>query len=193
MSKRTSKNEVAVEPADKSKSKGKSKGKSKVESTTPSQSAAAVYINPLTDFGFKKLFSDLKVLLAFLNDILKLDSPIVKVALRPTEQLGDWESERKAVVDLLCTSERGEFFLVEMQYAPQKHFAERLLFYSSFLIRNQAPKGKWNYALKAVYVLSLLNFRLDIAGLDEQQIISRVCLMEKATHAAFSDKLQFIT
>ncbi|MDR1417357.1 MAG: Rpn family recombination-promoting nuclease/putative transposase [Prevotellaceae bacterium] len=179
MSKLTSKKKVAGDSTPKSKAK---------------EAKEAVYMNPLTDFGFKKLFSDVEVLPPFLNATIWPDSPIVKVELRPTEQLGDWESERRAVVDLLCTNERGEFFLVEMQYAPQKHFAERLLFYSSFLVRNQAPKGKkWNYELKAVYVLSLLNFRLDIAGLDEQQVISRVCLMEERVHVKFSDKLRFIT
>jgi hypothetical protein len=116
MSKRTTTKKVVVEPV------GKSTGKAK----------GAMYINPLTDFGFKKLFSDLEVLPPFLNATVRPDSPIVKVELRPTEQLGDWESERKAVVDLLCTNERGEFFLVEMQYAPQKHFAERLLFSPPF-------------------------------------------------------------
>jgi predicted transposase/invertase (TIGR01784 family) len=62
------------------------------------------------------------------------------------------------------------------------------------LIRNQAPKGKkWDYKLKAVYVVSLLNFRLHVAGLNKQQVISRVYLTEENTHAQFSDKLQFIT
>ncbi|MDR1021684.1 MAG: Rpn family recombination-promoting nuclease/putative transposase, partial [Prevotellaceae bacterium] len=28
----------------------------------------AVYINPLTDFGFKKIFGDKELLIAFLND-----------------------------------------------------------------------------------------------------------------------------
>jgi predicted transposase/invertase (TIGR01784 family) len=152
----------------------------------------AVYINPLTDFGFKKVFGDKELLIAFLNDIVIPEEEITDVRYCPTEQLGDWESERKAVYDLLCTNEKGEAFLVEMQRARQEFFVDRLLFYSSFLIRNQAPKGKWNFQLKAVFVVSLLNFRLYEEKADERRIVSKVCLTEEATHAKFSDKLRFV-
>ncbi|MDR2814016.1 MAG: Rpn family recombination-promoting nuclease/putative transposase [Prevotellaceae bacterium] len=152
----------------------------------------AVYINPLTDFGFKKVFGDKELLIAFLNDIVMPENRITDVSYCPTEQLGDWESERKAVYDLLCTNEKGEAFLVEMQRAPQKFFADRLLFYSSFLIRNQAPKGTWNFQLKAVYVVSLLNFILYEEKADECRIVSKVYLTEEAARAKFSDKLNFI-
>ncbi|MDR1342679.1 MAG: Rpn family recombination-promoting nuclease/putative transposase, partial [Prevotellaceae bacterium] len=113
--------------------------------------------------------------------------------------------ERKAVYDLLCTNSKGESFLVEMQRAPQEFFVDRLLFYSSFLIRNQAPKGKikgksegegksksWNFQLKAVYVVSFLNFTLNVEGADAQQVVSNIHLAEETTHARFSDKLRFV-
>ncbi|MDR3188558.1 MAG: Rpn family recombination-promoting nuclease/putative transposase, partial [Prevotellaceae bacterium] len=151
----------------------------------------AVYINPLTDFGFKKVFGDKELLIAFLNDIVMPEEKITDVSYWPTEQLGDWESERKAVYDLLCTNAKGESFLVEMQRARQEFFMDRLLFYSSFLIRNQAPKGKWNFQLKAVFVVSLLNFRLHEDD-DDTRIVSKVCLAEEDAHIKFSDKLRFI-
>ncbi|MDR1342296.1 MAG: Rpn family recombination-promoting nuclease/putative transposase [Prevotellaceae bacterium] len=180
MSKRIDSKQAAAKPAPKSKAE------------------EAVYINPLTDFGFKKIFGDEKLLIAFLNDILQLEESITSLSYGPTEQLGDWESERKAVYDLLCTNKKGESFLVEMQRAPQEFFMDRLLFYSSFLLRNQAPKGKpkgkkkWNFQLKAVYVVSFLNFKLHVDGTDEQQIVSKVHLAEETTHARFSDKLRFV-
>ncbi|MDR3367314.1 MAG: Rpn family recombination-promoting nuclease/putative transposase, partial [Prevotellaceae bacterium] len=151
-----------------------------------------VYINPLTDFGFKKVFGDKELLIAFLNDIIMPEEKITDISYCPTEQLGDWESERKAVYDLLCTNDKGESFLVEMQRARQEFFMDRLLFYSSFLIRNQAPKGRWNFRLKAVYVVSLLNFVLYGAEADRHRIVSKVYLTEEATHAKFSEKLRFI-
>ncbi|MDR2041658.1 MAG: Rpn family recombination-promoting nuclease/putative transposase, partial [Tannerella sp.] len=119
-----------------------------------------VFLNPLTDFGFKRIFGDRELMIDFLNEVIQ-DVYIQNVKYKPTEQLGDWDKERKAVFDLLCTNEKGEYFLVEMQHARQRYFADRMLFYSSYLIRNQAPRKKdWNFELKAVYVVSVLDFVL---------------------------------
>ena len=35
----------------------------------------SVYINPLTDFGFKRLFYNKELLIPFLNDVVGTDSP----------------------------------------------------------------------------------------------------------------------
>lgn len=34
------------------------------------------YINPMTDFGFKKVFGDKEIMTAFLTDLLEPESPI---------------------------------------------------------------------------------------------------------------------
>jgi predicted transposase/invertase (TIGR01784 family) len=150
-----------------------------------------VYINPRTDFGFKWFFGNSELLIDFLNGIVE-DVHIRSVEYRPTEQPGVRDTERKAVYDLLCTTERGEYLLVEMQNVHQRYFADRALFYSACLIRGQAPRRKqWDYRLKAVYVVSILNFRLTEAG-DNPEVIERVCLMNRRTKLPFSDKLEFI-
>jgi predicted transposase/invertase (TIGR01784 family) len=98
-------------------------------------------LNPLTDFGFKRIFGDRELMTDFLNEIIQ-DVRVRSVEYKPTEQLGDWDTARKAVFDLLCTDEKGEYFLVEMQKVWQRYFVDRTLFYSSFLIRNQRPGRK---------------------------------------------------
>ncbi|MDR1675392.1 MAG: Rpn family recombination-promoting nuclease/putative transposase, partial [Tannerella sp.] len=104
-----------------------------------------VFLNPLTDFGFKRIFGDRELMIDFLNEVIG-DVHIRDVKYKPAEQLGDRDTERKAVFDLLCTSEKGEYFLVEMQNVRQRYFADRALFYSSYLIRNQAPRKKnWDF------------------------------------------------
>jgi hypothetical protein len=87
-------------------------------------SAPTVFLNLLTDFGFKKVFGDKELLIDFLNGILS-EAHITDVKYQPTEHIGDWDTERKAVYDLLCTNEKGEYFLVEMQRVLQKHFTDR--------------------------------------------------------------------
>jgi predicted transposase/invertase (TIGR01784 family) len=154
-----------------------------------------VYLNPRTDFGFKRIFGDSELLISFLNEIMP-EAHIQSVEYRPTEQLGDWDTERRAVYDLLCAGQNGEYMLVEMQNVRQRFFADRALFYSSCLIRSQAPKRKvWNYELKAVYVVSILNFSLaetEEAEDAEKVAIERVSLMNERTNQPFSGKLKFV-
>jgi predicted transposase/invertase (TIGR01784 family) len=150
----------------------------------------SVYMNILTDFGFKKVFSDKQLLIHFLNDILP-DAQVADIQYSPTE-LAEWE-ERKAVVDLLCTNQKGEYILVEVQRAKQDFFADRALFYASCLVRKQAPVGEWNYELKAVYVVSILDFELsENLHADGKQIFQHVSLIDERTHKRFSDKLRLV-
>ncbi|MDL2323011.1 Rpn family recombination-promoting nuclease/putative transposase, partial [Bacteroidales bacterium OttesenSCG-928-A17] len=52
------------------------------------------YLNPLTDFGFKKLFFNelnKELLIDFLNEIIQGQGKITNIQYLPTEQLGDNE------------------------------------------------------------------------------------------------------
>lgn len=78
------------------------------------------YINPLTDFGFKKLFgTELNkiLLIDFLNQILPEKHLIKDLSYARNEQLGLNELDRKAIFDLYCVGESGERFIVEVQKA----------------------------------------------------------------------------
>jgi predicted transposase/invertase (TIGR01784 family) len=121
----------------------------------------ARYLNPFTDFGFKKLFGEeasKPLLIDFLNALLPLKHPITEVSFRNAEQLGSGLEERKAVYDIYCTDSSGSYFIVEMQKAKQNFFKDRTLFYTTFPIREQAEKGSWNFELKAVYCVGILDF-----------------------------------
>ncbi|GHT48939.1 hypothetical protein FACS189440_13680 [Bacteroidia bacterium] len=155
----------------------------------------STYINPLTDFGFKKLFateSNKALLIDFLNEIIKEEGCITDIKYQPTLQLGSTEADRKAIFDIFCKNENGEFFIVEMQKARQPYFVDRSLFYSTFPIQSQAPQGSWNFELKAVYTVALLDFKLfeDIA--DEDYFIEKIYLARERTKARYSKKLNFI-
>ena len=97
------------------------------------------FINPFTDYGFKRIFgTELSkyLLIEFLNSLLP-EVHIEDLTFCNVEQFAQIENLRKAVFDVLCRNEDGEYFLVEMQRRPQKHFPDRILFYASFLIQNQ--------------------------------------------------------
>lgn len=119
------------------------------------------YLNPFTDFGFKKLFGEeasKPLLIDFLNALLPLEHPITAISFRNTEQLGDIIEERKAVYDIYCQDSQGSYFIVEMQKAKQNYFKDRSIFYTTFPIREQAERGPWNFELKAVYCIGILDF-----------------------------------
>ncbi len=60
------------------------------------------YINPFTDFGFKKLFGtefNKELLIDFLNQVLADKEQIQDLTYLNTENLGNTETDRKAVFD----------------------------------------------------------------------------------------------
>ena len=79
-----------------------------------------------------------------------------------------------------------------MQNAYQKYFKDRSLFYSTFPIREQAPKSSdWNFKLDHVYTVALLNFDLEDEAFDKDDTNHDVGLLDKKTHKVFNDKLSF--
>ena len=151
------------------------------------------YVNFYTDFAFKKLFGtevNKELLISFLNALLAGEEVIRDITYLNTEHLGELERERKAVFDVYCENERGERFLVEMQKAEQRFFKDRSVFYSTFPIREQAMKGNWDYQLKSVYTIGILNFTFDED--DPNYYHHEVKLVDMKTMKVFYDKLTFI-
>lgn len=153
------------------------------------------YINPYTDFGFKLLFGtpmNKDLLIGFLNSLLHLEHEITNVTYLNTEHLSMAEWDRKAVFDVYCENTVGEKFIVEMQKAGQKFFKDRSVYYASFPIREQAKRGDWDYELKAVYTIGILNFVFDEDLDDENYFHHEVKLMDVHRKEVFYDKLTFI-
>ena len=154
------------------------------------------FINPFTDFGFKKIFGEeanKDLLIDFLNELLaKENEKIQDLTYKKNEQLGQSGIDRHVVYDLHCVNEKGERFIVELQKAKQAFFKDRMIFYSSFLLQQQGKKGDWNYRLKAVYTIAILDFIINDDD-DEKTIVSNNKLMDIENHKVFYDKLSFIT
>jgi len=151
------------------------------------------YINPLTDFGFKKLFGtepNKALLIDFLNQILPEKHQIKDLNYSRNEQLGLNELDRKAIFDLYCIGASGERFIVEVQKAKQNFFKDRSIYYASFPIQEQAQKGEWDYRLDPVYTVGILDFIFDDHK-SENELLHVVEL--KNQHCdVFYDKLKFI-
>ena len=150
------------------------------------------YINVLTDYGFKKVFGDKEVMTAFLTDLLQPKSPIADITFLDKEHDGMAEYERGVIYDLLCQTEDGEEFIVEMQNRNQAQFSDRIIYYLSRSFSSQGEKGDvaWDFKLKPVYGIFFLNFHL--RGF-EQRNIRTVQLKVEETGELFSDKLKVFT
>ena len=109
------------------------------------------YLNPFTDFGFKKLFgqeANKDLLKDFLNELLREnEGEITELTYLNSEHLGNTALDRKAIFDLYCTNEKGERFIVEIQKTKQAFFKDRALYYATFPIREQAQRAEWNFEL----------------------------------------------
>ena len=78
------------------------------------------YINPYTDFGFKKLFGtplNKDLLISFLNSLFEGKEVVRDLTYLNGENLGNGYGDRRAIFDVYCKNEQGETFIVEMQKA----------------------------------------------------------------------------
>lgn len=175
----------------------------------------AKYVNPFTDFGFKKIFGEeasKPLLMDFLNALLPQTSKIVDLSFKNTEHLRQSDADRKAIYDIYCENEKGEKFIVELQKAKQNYFKERTIYYSTFPIKpnihfpspvgeggrrtdeaEQAEKGEWNYNLKAVYCIGVLDFTFDdYENEPERSEVVHTIKLKNQNGKTFYDKLTYI-
>ena len=154
-----------------------------------------IFINPYTDFGFKRLFGEegsKDLLKDFLNQILPQRHKIHELTIQNGEQQPNTEAERKAYFDIRCQSITGEKFIIEMQKAKLVHFQDRTVFYLTFPIQEQAQKGEWNFELKPIYLVAILDFMYDEHK--KRQVLLRKVALKDQFGELFSDKvhLRFI-
>ena len=165
------------------------------------------YINPFTDFGFKKLFGtepNKDLLIDFLNAVVLPKQRTIKdLSYRKNEHIGNTELDRKAIFDLYCVGADGERFIVEMQKAKQNYFKDRSVFYSTFPIQEQAQRGDWDYKLSEVYTVGVLDFVFSEEELGDKKEKKTKDTLQKSEvrhevklknqhHQVFYDKLTFI-
>lgn len=149
------------------------------------------YLNPLTDYGFKKVFGEKDIMIAFLTDLLNPVSPIEDVIFLDKEMEADGEDMRSVIYDLRCKTQDGGEFIVEMQNKGQTHFSNRILYYLSRAVSEQGEKGtSWNFDLHPVYGVFFLNFHMK--GL-KPQAIRTIQLKVDETGEVFSEKLKAFT
>jgi predicted transposase/invertase (TIGR01784 family) len=148
------------------------------------------FINPFTDYGFKKIFGQeisKDLLIDFLNDLLKGERVITDLTFLNNEQLPKYDEGRGLIYDIYCCTDTGEKIIVEMQNKSQLHFKERALYYLSNAIVQQGEKGnEWKFNIKAVYGVFFMNFLFDHCV----KLRTDVILADRDTGELFSDRMR---
>lgn len=109
----------------------------------------SIFINPFTDFGFKRIFGQEKhkrILIGFLNALFAEELVITDLVYRDKEQTGETQQNRTVIYDIYCTLDDGSHVIVEMQNKKEVNFDARALYYASKSIVAQGEKGDvWRY------------------------------------------------
>ena len=160
-------------------------------------SNATRYINPYTDFGFKKLFGtelNKDLLISFLNALFNnSEKEIEDIQYLNGENLGDGYGDRRSVFDVYCKTKDGSRFIVEMQKAEQSYFKDRSVYYATTPIRQQAPKGReWDYHLDDVYTIGVLNFKFPDGEYPADSYRHEIKLKDVEDNHVLYDKLTFV-
>ena len=153
----------------------------------------AKYINPFTDFGFKKLFGEeasKPLLIDFLQNLLP-ELNIISLSFLDKELLGRTEFDRKAIYDIYCETANGERVIIELQKVKQNYFKDRSVYYASFPIQEQAQRGEWNYRLEPVYCIGILDFVFEDKESNKADVIHYVQLKNQHNQV-FYDKLKYV-
>lgn len=153
----------------------------------------AKFVNPFTDFGFKKIFGEVAskpLLIDFLTCLLP-ESQIVDLTFKDKDLLGKSDENRKSIFDIYCNNKSGEKIIVELQKAKQNYFKDRSIYCASFPIQQQSEKGVGNYKLKAVYCIGILDFKFN-EDIDSTKDVIHTLQFKNQHNQIFYDKLKFV-
>ncbi len=140
-----------------------------------------MFIDPLTDFGFKRIFANEEhknITIDFLNAILKLENPIVSI---------EFQNLEKAIFDIFAKDSENREIIVELQRIDQTYFVDRSIFYTSKQIVNMGVKGSWDYELRPIYFVGILDFK----HFSDERYIRYVSCKDEENLEVYK-KLQFV-
>ncbi len=129
------------------------------------------FLNPKTDFAFKKIFGSEEskdVLLSFLNALLDLSSPY---CIEDIEFLDPYlapkiNGMKDTYLDVRVRDEQGKFYIIEMQVLNVQGLEKRILYNACKAYANQLDKGDHYQLLTDVIAITITNFTIfpDLPG-----------------------------
>jgi predicted transposase/invertase (TIGR01784 family) len=150
------------------------------------------YISLMSDFGFKHVFANPDhphILINFIESILP-NLSIKSITHISTTEMNEHPNDRSSIFDVYCVLDDGSQIIVEMQQVRQQYYVDRTVLYASHAIRRQSVKGPWDYNLPPIYVISIMNFRLQPNS--REPVLTVNFRTDQHPEEIFYDKLQLI-
>lgn len=151
------------------------------------------YADLLDDNVFKLVFgqeSSKEVMIEFLNQVITdrniVDLDFMDKEMHPLERRG-----KSSVYDMSCKTDDGSRIVVEVQRRKQPFYPERAIYYSTFQVQRQVDAGAEFYDFCPVYVISILNFDMEV-GVGDTDVKSCYRLYEEDTHRLLTDRITYI-
>ena len=151
------------------------------------------YADLLVDEVFKLVFgreSTKDVMIEFLNQVIP-DRKIVDLEFIDKEMHPIERDAKGTVYDMFCKTDDGARIIVEVQRRKQPFYPERALYYSTFQIQRQVEAGAKQYDFLPVYVISILDFMIDIKSTCNK-VKTTYRLYEEDSHILLTDRVTFI-
>ena len=123
------------------------------------------FLNPCNDVAFKKIFGSENhkdITISFLNSVLENtdEKSIQEVQFLNTEQKRILKDKKENILDILCTDQAGNKYLIEVQVERAKEFGKRIVFYASKTYALQLGSTESYTKLKPVVAIAVLDFIL---------------------------------
>ncbi|MBW4619145.1 MAG: Rpn family recombination-promoting nuclease/putative transposase [Cyanosarcina radialis HA8281-LM2] len=161
----------------------------------------AVFINPKTDFAFKKIFGSKEskdILISFLNAILYYERDTIQdlVVLDPY-QAPRIKGIKDSYLDVKATLQDGKTVIIEMQVLNVLGFEKRVLYNAAKAFSIQLGVGEDYTLLNPVIALTITDFEMfpssdaPPAGKIDR-VISRYRLKEKDDLTDYSDDIELV-
>lgn len=151
------------------------------------------YINPKTDFAFKKIFGSTQskdILLSFLNALLyDGQQRIVDLSIIDPYQAPRIEGIKDSYLDVKAQLEDGRTVIIEMQVLNVVGFKKRVLYNAAKAFSTQLEVGDDYSLLNPVIALTITDFVMfEHSG----KVVSRYQLKEKDELTDYSDDIELV-
>lgn len=145
------------------------------------------YMDLMCDWAFKYIMSDMENAKMLISDILGIE--LNTVAPLPGELMRNRPNDKNIIMDVLCTDDVGNSFIVEMQRKQKKDFKNRMFYYGASSVHFQLSPGDPYSNLKPVYVICFMNFTFPH---DDDKLIYRYELRENGSGELYGDQLRIV-
>jgi len=137
--------------------------------------ASPRFLDPRSDLVFKKIFGQHPDLIkSFLNSILPLPEGhlIEDLSYLTPEQSPRIPSMKNTIVDVKCTDQKGNIFIVEMRVLQHKQNVERILSHSEYgsYVKDEGRPFKIGFQEQILNYLKLLWAKFKVVSVKEKSV-----------------------